>query len=58
MNCTNGQGYRENHPAEGWICAPDGRRISPMCRAQAEEAIREYAEKLGETWTFGVLPKP
>lgn len=50
--CVNGQGYMENHAAEGWIVSPEGRRISPMCARQAQEAIDEYAAKLGEIWTF------
>ena len=50
--CINGQGYREDHEADGWIVSPEGRRISPMCRQQAREVIAEYAMKLGEAWTF------
>lgn len=52
MNCTDGQGYQRGHPADGWTCAPGGRRIVAQCRAHAEAVIREYAEKLGEVWTF------
>ncbi len=50
--CINGQGYQEDHQAEGWIVSPEGRCISPMCERQAQEMINEYAMKLGEEWTF------
>ena len=57
MQCINGQGYKENHDAEGWICAPDGKAISPMCRKHAQEVIDEYAAKLRQTWHF-VIARP
>lgn len=52
MRCTNGLGYRENHEAEGWLCAPDGKHIVGMCRADADIVIQEYQEKLGKRWYF------
>lgn len=52
MVCINGQGRPETHHAEGWLCAPDGRQILPMCRRQAMETIAEYRAVLGERWTF------
>ncbi len=50
--CTDGQGYRTAHPAEGWLCAPDGRRVTAQCRKHAEEIILEYQRYLNEAWTF------
>jgi hypothetical protein len=52
INCTNGQGIRQSHSAEGYIISPTGRRISAMCRSCAQVVIDEYKEKLGEIWTF------
>lgn len=52
MSCIDGRGNRTDHRAEGWLCAPDGSRIVSMCRMHAEECIQEYADKLGEHWTF------
>ena len=53
LHCTDGKGYRTDHRAEGYICAPDGDRIpGAMCRKDAEVVIAEYSAKLGEAWTF------
>lgn len=54
QNCTDGQGIRQDHIAEGWIVQPDGKRNpgGTMCRKHAQEVIDEYQEKLGENWTF------
>lgn len=35
-----------------WLCAPDGKHIVGMCRTDADIVIKEYQEKLGETWHF------
>ena len=51
-DCTDGHGYRTDHPAHGWLLAPDGRRIVAQCRMHAQMAIDEYVEKLGEQWSF------
>lgn len=50
--CVDGKGRRTTHPAEGYIVAPDGDRIGVMCQREAQEVIAEYAEKLGQAWTF------
>ena len=52
VRCTNGAGYTENHDAEGWLVSPEGKRIVRQCESHATEVMNEYAEKLGETWTF------
>ena len=51
-SCIDGKGIVRDHFAEGWLRAPDGRKISPMCRHHAQEVIDEYQAKLGETWAF------
>jgi hypothetical protein len=41
------------HPAEGYLVAPDGERVPGFdCRKHAEAAIKEYADRFGEHWTF------
>lgn len=50
-------GVAQKHKADGHLVAPDGDRIVPMCRADAEAVIAEYAEKLGEAWTFEPAPQ-
>lgn len=44
------------HLSEGMLVCPDGRRISAMCRAHAEQCIKEYRDKLGEQWSFEPCP--
>lgn len=58
LRCTDGQGYLTDHGAEGWIVAPDGKRIGHQCREHAQAAIDEYRAKLGEVWSFMPYPKP
>ena len=38
--------------ADTWMITPEGQRIGPYCRAHAEDAKAEYAEKLGEAWNL------
>lgn len=53
FKCHDGLGRTEaGHFADGWIIAPSGRKISPMCRGHAAAVIEEYRSKLGEAWTF------
>lgn len=52
VNCTNGQGIRQSHSAEGYIVSPTNRRIGAMCQLCAQECIDEYKDRLGEVWTF------
>ena len=55
MTCTHRDGMtRCEAPATVWLVAPDG-EWNPgghECRPHAEAVTREYAEKLGEPWTF------
>ena len=55
--CINGQGYVENHEAEGWLCSPDGAPIVGTCQRHADIIAQEYAITLGETWTFKLAAK-
>ena len=50
--CTDGRGVVTDHAAEGWLMAPEGRRIQAMCRFHALACVEEYATRLDETWTF------
>lgn len=52
IDCTNGQGIRQSHDAEGYIVSPTGRRIGAICSKCAQEIIDEYKDKLGQVWTF------
>lgn len=47
-------GVRCQRQAEGYLIQPDGRRNlgGICCRLCAEIPIKEYLEKLGETWRF------
>lgn len=51
-NCIDGKGRRTEHRSEGFIVSPEGGRTGQMCRACAQIVIDEYAEKLGQAWTF------
>ena len=47
---------QQPHAATGWLCAPDGRRIDPMCSEHAQPIIDEYRTKLNEHWFFQSKP--
>jgi hypothetical protein len=51
-DCIDERGQAEQHPAEGWLCAPNGRPIIRMCELHATRTIEEYRAKLGEHWVF------
>jgi hypothetical protein len=55
--CTE-NGFATNHPADGWLVSPEGRRIVATCRRYAETVIAEYHAKLGEQWTFEPENRP
>ena len=38
--------------ADGRLLAPDGYCVGYYCHSCAEPVIKEYQEKLGETWTL------
>ena len=50
--CLDATGQPHGAPSEGRVVAPSGRPVTWRCRACAEAVIAEYAEKLGERWTF------
>lgn len=50
--CRDGQGRPCTRYASGTLLAPNGRTMGWMCAQHARECIAEYAQKLGETWTF------
>jgi hypothetical protein len=50
--CRTGSGEACSQDGEFFLVAPGG-DVSPggaMCRAHAEDCIREYLDKLGERW--------
>lgn len=56
MRCDhfdNGVQCREE--ATRLLYAPSGRPIVFLCQTHAEAVIKEYAEKLAETWTSVVI---
>jgi hypothetical protein len=46
---------QQPHAATGWLCAPGGQHIDPMCLEHAKPVIAEYRDKLGEVWRFSNL---
>jgi hypothetical protein len=55
--CVDGAGARQDHDAQGRICAPGPVPVGHMCATCAKITIDEYAAKWGQTWTFAPYPR-
>lgn len=49
--CTTGY----DHPAEGWLVSPEGRRVRPLCSKHADQLIRDLAGVFCGHWWFEPL---